>query len=136
MGVEAFLLASTITGIVAQRLVRRLCVHCKAPGEITPLNAQELGLSAAQSRKVFKAVGCPKCHAIGYEGRLGLYEYVEMDDTLREMIHTGASENEMSQHAFKARQTLLQSGVAHILAGETTAEEVLRVCRANAVDDV
>ena len=136
MGVEAFLLASTITGIVAQRLVRRLCVDCKQQGEISPLNAQELGLSAKQTAKVFKAVGCATCNGIGYQGRLGLYEYVEMDDVLREMIHTGASENEMSQHAFKARQTLLQSGVAHILAGETTAEEVLRVCRANAVEDV
>ena len=136
MGVEAFLLASTITGIVAQRLVRRLCVHCKVQDEVSPLNAQELGLSSRQVNKAFKAVGCPKCHNIGYEGRLGLYEYVEMDDALREMIHTGATEQEMSQHAFKARQTLLQSGVAHILAGETTAEEVLRVCRANAVEDV
>ena len=136
MGVEAFLLASTITGIVAQRLVRRLCVHCKERAEVSPLHAQELGLTAAESRKVYKAVGCPKCHGIGYEGRLGLYEYVEMDDTLREMIHTGASEHEMSHHAFKSRQTLLQSGVAHILAGETTAEDVLRVCRANAAEDV
>ena len=58
-----------------------------------------------------------------------------MDDTLRDMIHLGASETEMSAHAFKSRQTLLQSGVAHILAGETTAEEVLRVCRATSLDE-
>lgn len=136
MGVEPFLLASTITGIAAQRLVRRLCPHCKAPDDISDLTRKELGLPKKNGEVIYKAVGCSECNGIGYEGRLGLYEYVEMDDTLRDMIHTGASETQMSKHAFKQRQTLLQSGVAHILSGETTADEVLRVCRASAVEDL
>jgi general secretion pathway protein E len=135
MGVEAFLLASTITGIVAQRLVRRLCPHCKAPEDLSPLTRKELGLPARKTLNVYKAVGCGQCNGIGYEGRLGLYEYVEMDDILRGMIHTGASEADMASHAFKSRQTLLESGAAHILSGETTADEVLRVCRAKTLDE-
>ena len=135
MGVEAFLLASTITGIAAQRLVRRLCPHCKQPHELSDLTRKELGLPPKDGQTIYTAIGCGECNGIGYEGRLGLYEYVEMDDTLRDMIHLGASETEMSAHAFKSRQTLLQSGVAHILAGETTAEEVLRVCRATSLDE-
>jgi len=135
MGVEPFLLASTITGIAAQRLVRRLCPHCKQPHEISDLTRRELGLPPKNGEIIYTAVGCDACHGIGYEGRLGLYEYVEMDDRLRDMIHTGASETEMSAHAFKTRQTLLQSGVAHILAGDTTADEVLRVCRASQLDE-
>lgn len=135
MGVEAFLLASTITGIAAQRLVRRLCPHCKTPDDLSPLTRKELGLPLRKSLNIYKAVGCGQCNGIGYEGRLGLYEYVEMDDILREMIHTGASDTEMAQHAFKSRQTLLESGVAHILSGETTADEVLRVCRAKSLED-
>ena len=135
MGVEAFLLASTITGIAAQRLVRRLCPHCKQPHDLSDLTRKELGLPPKNGQTIYTAIGCGECNGIGYEGRLGLYEYVEMDDTLRDMIHLGASETEMSAHAFKSRQTLLQSGVAHILAGETTAEEVLRVCRATSLDE-
>ena len=135
MGVEAFLLASTITGIVAQRLVRRLCPHCKTPADLSNVTRKELGIPAKNKQTIYTAVGCAQCNGIGYEGRLGLYEYVEMDDTLRDMIHAGASETEMGHHAFKSRQTLLQSGLAHIFSGETTADEVLRVCRATPLEE-
>jgi general secretion pathway protein E len=71
-----------------------------------------------------------QCQSIGYQGRLGLYEMAVNDDTLRQMIHDGAPETQMSDYAFADRQTLLQSGAQAVLIGATTSEEVLRVCSA------
>jgi len=133
MGVEPFLLSSTITALVAQRLVRRLCDHCKTPYHPTPTECAELGLPRGQT--FFKSVGCVQCQSIGYQGRLGLYEMVINDDHLRQMIHDGAPETEMAAHAFAQRRTLLQSGADAVLAGITSSEEVLRVCSANITDN-
>ncbi len=131
MGVEPFLLASTVTSIVAQRLVRRLCSSCKTPYTPTPRELSDLGIARLPATPFYKAEGCESCRGIGYRGRVGLYEIVEMDDTLRAMIHDNASESEMSRHAFKSRDTLLQSGAALVISGESSSEDVLRVCRAN-----
>lgn len=135
MGVEPFLLASTVTSIVAQRLVRRLCEHCKEAYHPTDTELEDLGLKAGQNITLYRPKGCEECHHIGYVGRLGLYEIVVMDDRLRAMIHDGERESDMAAHAFQKRKTLLQSGVDHILAGSTSAEDVLRVCRAKAETD-
>lgn len=135
MGVEPFLLASTVTAIVAQRLVRRLCPSCKTSYEPSRKQLNDLGLTPDTRHRFYKAVGCETCHHIGYVGRLGLYEVVIMDDPLRAMIHDGAREVDMSAHAFKTRSTLLQSGVSHILSGATSVEDVLRVCRAKASEE-
>jgi general secretion pathway protein E len=129
MGVEPFLLSSTITALVAQRLVRRLCEHCKTPYAPSAAECAELGVDA-KSAVFHKAVGCVQCQSIGYQGRLGLYEMAVNDDTLRQMIHDGAPETQMSDYAFADRQTLLQSGAQAVLIGATTSEEVLRVCSA------
>jgi len=136
MGIEPFLLASTVTAIVAQRLVRRLCPDCKEP--YTPGNREvsDLGVKPTKDLRFFKSVGCAQCHQIGYVGRLGLYEVVVMDDVLRGMIHDGSREVDMSAHAFRNRNDLLRSGTAHVLSGLTSAEEVLRVCRAKADAEV
>ena len=131
MGVEPFLLASTVTGIVAQRLVRRLCEACKAPYTPSQRELDDLGIERKPSQPFYKPVGCPTCHNIGYIGRLGLYEIVVMDDVMRNMIHDNAPETQMAAHAFKSRRTLLQSGAAHVMSGASSAEDVLRVCRAN-----
>ena len=131
MGVEPFLLASTVTSIVAQRLVRRLCPDCKEPYTPTPRELSDLGITQPLAEPFYRAVGCESCRSIGYRGRIGLYEIVEMDDALRAMIHDNASEADMSAHAFRKRQTLLQSGAAQVISGRTSAEDVLRVCRAN-----
>ena len=136
MGIEPFLLASTVTSIVAQRLVRRLCPSCKTHYEPTRREVEELGFKFNKNLRFFKAVGCAKCHQIGYVGRLGLYEIVVMDDVLRGMIHDGSREVDMAAHAFKKRKDLLQSGARHVLAGLTSAEEVLRVCRAKTDTEV
>ena len=127
MGVEKFLLASTITAIVAQRLVRRLCEECKQP--YAPDNTELSLLGIKKAPKLFKAGGCDACNHIGYTGRVGLYEMVEMDDHLRHMIHDGSREEDMALYAFRATDTLMQSGVRHIVAGVTSTEEVLKVCQ-------
>jgi len=135
MGVEPFLLSSTITALVAQRLVRRLCPSCKTPYKPTPQEQAELGLRKSNVT-FYKAEGCTNCQDIGYVGRLGIYEIVTLDDKLRAMIHDGASEGELSKYAFAKRQNLLSSGADKVLAGETSAEEVLRVCKAKTAEDI
>jgi len=131
MGVEPFLLASTVTSIVAQRLVRRLCGECKEPYTASPAELSDLGITEKPTTPFYKAIGCESCRGIGYQGRVGLYEIVEMDEAMRAMIHENASEADMSSHAFRKRQTLLQSGAAVVKAGKSSAADVLRVCRAN-----
>ncbi len=131
MGVEPFLLASTVTGIVAQRLVRRLCTDCKIPYTPTRRELDDLAIKVKPKQPFYKAQGCASCHNIGYIGRLGLYEIIVMDDKMRNMIHDNAPETDLSAHAFKTRRTLLQSGAAHVMSGATSVEDVLRVCRAN-----
>lgn len=134
MGIEPFLLASTVTAIVAQRLVRRLCADCKTAYHPSERELEDLGLRKISSHTFYKAAGCETCHHIGYIGRLGLYEVVIMDDHLRAMIHDGAREVDMASYAFKTRKTLLQSGAGHVIDGTTSAEDVLRVCRAKNSD--
>ncbi len=134
MGVEPFLLSSTVTALVAQRLVRRLCENCKQPYAPTASECAELGVKPGAT--FHKAVGCMQCQNIGYQGRLGLYEMVINDDVLRQMIHDGASETDMGAYAFKARKTLLQSGADAVLSGVTSSEEVLRVCSAQNSDNI
>ncbi len=134
MGVEPFLLSSTVTALVAQRLVRRLCENCKQPYDPTASECAELGLKPGA---IFhKAVGCMQCQNIGYQGRLGLYEMVINDDVLRQMIHDGASETDMGAYAFKTRKTLLQSGADGVMSGVTSSEEVLRVCSAQNSENI
>ncbi len=134
MGVEPFLLSSTVTALVAQRLVRRLCGNCKQPYKPTDSECAELGVKAGAT--FHKAVGCMQCQNIGYQGRLGLYEMVINDDVLRQMIHDGASETDMGAYAFQSRKTLLQSGAEAVLSGDTSSEEVLRVCSAQTAENI
>ena len=136
MGIEPFLLASTVTAVVAQRLVRRLCGTCKEQYVPTTAELAELALSVSNQGQYFRAKGCGACQQTGYVGRLGLYEIVTMDDDLRAMIHDNASETAMETHAFRSRETLLQSGARHFHNGVTSSEDVLRVCRANVMDGV
>lgn len=127
MGVEKFLLASTVTAIVAQRLVRRLCNTCKTPYEAERGEVTYLGLKGKHT--FYRPNGCEECHNVGFTGRVGLYEIVIMDDALRAMVHEGAREQDMETYAFQHRDTLMQSGVRHVIDGTVSADEVLRVCR-------
>ncbi len=129
MGIEPFLLASTIKAILAQRLVRRLCADCKVPAEADPVERALIGVPAGEPLTLYRASGCPACKQTGFAGRIGLYELVRTDDVLRRLIHDDAREADMAAHAFRNADTLTQAGLAHVRAGATSLEEVMRVCR-------
>jgi general secretion pathway protein E len=132
MGVEPFLCASSLIGVLAQRLVRRICPECKRPHAPDAAEAKLLDMDAslARSVQIYSPVGCPACMQTGYQGRTGIYELLELDDVLRGYIHDGAGENRIREYArVKGMQTLRQDGIRWVRAGETSIEEVLRVSR-------
>jgi len=131
MGVEPFLLSSTLSGILAQRLVRLLCKNCRQPYLATPSECRELGLSEESPPTIYKTGGCEKCDNQGYAGRTGLYELVEVVGELPAMIHAMAGEYEMEKYARTLTPSLRDDGVRVVLAGDTTLAEVLRVTRNN-----
>lgn len=129
MGVEPFLLASTVKGILAQRLVRKLCSSCKVPAENSAELAQRFDVTADEKATFFLPVGCNDCGGKGYRGRIGIYELALIGPELRRMIQDGASEQDMEVVAFDGRYTLASNGRELVLDGITTIEEVLRVSR-------
>jgi len=127
MGVEPFLIASSLVGVLAQRLVRRLCPDCKKPHDLDEAEIELLGIQAGQSHSVFRPQGCVACDQIGYRGRIGIYELVDMNEGMRRLIHDQASEDQLTKHARKSSRSLLQNGFDRVLQGETTVDEVFRV---------
>ncbi|HEV7903386.1 MAG TPA: type IV-A pilus assembly ATPase PilB [Pyrinomonadaceae bacterium] len=129
MGIEPFLVATSVNLIQAQRLIRRVCTECK---EILPTPAEalvEIGFTPDEARdlKVYKGKGCSKCNNTGYKGRVGLYEVMEITDDIRELILIGASALELRKRAVESGMlTLRQSGLIKIRNGVTTLEEVVR----------
>ncbi|MFN7055242.1 GspE/PulE family protein [Hyphomonas sp.] len=132
MGVESFLLASTLRAILAQRLLRQLCPHCKEAYTPTPALLERLGLAPDSAPLLYQAKGCPSCNHTGYDGRLGVYELLVVDGGIRRMIHEGATEEEIERVAFARYDMLFQNGLRHVLSGESSAEELLYVCRREA----
>ncbi len=128
MGVEPFLLSSSLVGVLAQRLVRLLCPHCKRPytADSTALERLELE-PGGEPVTLYAAEGCKECHYQGYIGRTGIYELIAVDETLRGLIHSGASEQEMLTHLRKHTPSLRQDGARRVLKGDTSIDEVLRV---------
>jgi general secretion pathway protein E len=124
MGVEPFLLSSSLVGVLAQRLVRTLCSDCRQPRDATHSELQFLGESSAT---VFEAPGCDVCSQSGYRGRTGIYELVVVDDTIRQLIHDRVSEQELAGYARRVSPGIREDGKAKVLAGVTTVQEVLRV---------
>jgi general secretion pathway protein E len=128
MGVERFLLAPMLVGVVAQRLVRRLCVDCRQADVATEADARLVeGLVAGET--VYRAAGCPACHGHGYSGRAGVYEVVAMNRRVEAMIAAGASEADLTDAARQDGPSLIGDGLRHIRAGVTTVEEVARVAQ-------
>ncbi len=129
MGIEPFLVATSVHLIVAQRLVRRVCSFCKEPYE-APINALvNVGFAEQEARalKLFRGRGCDRCNGTGYKGRIGLYEVMEIDEEMREMILAGANAFELRQKANeKGMVSLRGSGLQKIRDGVTSIEEVLR----------
>lgn len=129
MGVERYLLAPMVVGLCAQRLVRRLCPHCRRRDVATEADSVLLGGAISPGETLWRAEGCDQCHGDGYRGRAGLYEVVAVDETFQKLIHDGASEAEIERHARADNPSLLDDGVAKLKAGVTTVEEVARVVR-------
>jgi general secretion pathway protein E len=132
MGVEPFLLASTLRVILAQRLVRRLCDACKRPEPADAPTARQVGVEPGHI--LYRPVGCPDCKQTGYVGRVGVYEAVRIDDRLRRMISEGADEDALARIAFDNGVTLAQGVRAYVAAGLTTVEEAIRVTRQEGAD--
>lgn len=127
MGIEPFLISSSLIAVMAQRLVRVLCPHCKEAYEPTASEKELLGISATDAVKFFHAKGCSQCNMHGYKGRTGIYEYIEVDETIRRLIHERVSEQELTEYARRSYPSIRDDGKRKVLAGLTTLEEVLRV---------
>lgn len=127
MGVEPFLIASSLVGVLAQRLVRTLCPDCKQLHEPDESERELFRLQNNSTQQIYRAKGCVSCDGIGYRGRIGIYELIEMTEGMRRLIHDQASEDEMIKHARKTSQSLMHNGFDRVLAGVTTLDEVFRV---------
>ncbi|MDF1727661.1 MAG: ATPase, T2SS/T4P/T4SS family [Sulfitobacter sp.] len=133
MGVERYLLAPMLRGLVAQRLVRRLCPDCRRARPLTEAEAALLSNAMAAGTEVFEATGCEACADTGYRGRLPVYEIIAMTAQLETMIHEGASEAALAAEARKSAPSILQDGTAKIRDGLTTVSEVARAVRDDAL---
>ncbi len=129
MGIEPFLLSSSLLGVLAQRLVRVLCPECREPYEADASACALLGVDVARPPVLYKARGCAHCNQLGYRGRTGIYELIVIDEELRRLIHNNAGEHELEAHARRHGPSIRQDGARNVLAGVTTLEEVLRVTR-------
>ncbi len=130
IGVQPFLVASSIRAIMAQRLVRRLCANCKQPGESneTELRAFNLEPSQMHEAQVMVPVGCDQCRHTGYKGRMGIFEIFVIDDDVRHMINNRQSTLSLRQRARElGMRTLREDGVRKVLGGLTSAEEVISI---------
>jgi len=128
MGVESFLLSSSVIGLIAQRLVRKLCPHCKVPHELRDDEKALLNIDENNPQHtVFEPKGCTECNFLGYRGRTGIYEVIPMDETLRGMIHRQESQQTMNEYLRPAHNTIQQDGFLRVLKGETSLSEILRV---------
>ena len=128
IGVQPFLVATSIRAIMAQRLVRRLCVKCREPGHLAESELRALRIEASQlgEANVMRPVGCERCRQTGYKGRIGIFEIFEIDDEVRHMVNNRASTMALRQQARTlGMRTLREDGVRKVLAGLTSAEEVI-----------
>jgi general secretion pathway protein E len=135
MGIEPFLAASSIVGILAQRLVRKLCPHCREAYQPSPELLREAGLSQElpADGMLYRSVGCDQCMDIGYRGRCGIYELLTIDDKVRDLLLQNQDAGAIKRASVAAGMTSLrEAGIVKALAGETSIEEVLRVTQEEA----
>lgn len=134
MGIEPFLISSSVNLIMAQRLARVVCPKCREPVDLPASVLLDLGVPEAEARPItaYHGTGCSNCGGTGFRGRTALYEVMAMTDSLRESVLSGASSAELKRQAMaEGMRTLRQSGVEKILEGQTTVEEVMRVTMAD-----
>ena len=129
MGVEPFLISSSMEGVLAQRLIRRICTNCRSPYDPSEAMLVQLGLSPHDlgNKCFYYGKGCDQCNNTGYRGRKGIYELLEIGDTVRELINQRAPSIVIKQKAVELGMTTLrEDGLRSIYDGETTIEEVLK----------
>jgi general secretion pathway protein E len=127
MGVESFLLSSSLIGVIAQRLIRLLCPHCKKPYTPTPDERVSLGINFDVEQIIYQPGNCDRCNQTGYSHRIGVYEIIEMDFMLQTMIHQNASEQELEVYIRKKSLSIWQNGCYRVLSGDTSMSEIMRV---------
>lgn len=132
MGIEPFLLSSSLLGVLAQRLVRTLCPHCKQQHEPDKEERALLGVKKGDEVVIYRAVGCEQCNMTGYRGRTGIHELIVVDEHCRELIHNGKGEQSIEKYIRSQSPSIRQDGFSKVLLGYTTLEEVLRVTREDA----
>jgi type IV pilus assembly protein PilB len=129
MGVESFLVASAVNLILAQRLVRRICVECKSEEDVPPEVLLDLGVREDElgTFKNYVGKGCPLCNGTGFRGRVALYEVMPMHEQVRELVLLGASAAEIKRESIRLGMlTLRRSGINKMIEGVTTVDEVIR----------
>jgi general secretion pathway protein E len=132
MKVEPFLIASTVRAVVAQRLVRRLCPACRRPvHDAGPLGSM---IGIGHDTLVYAPRGCGECAGTGFKGRIGVFEAVRVDDTIRRLVNSGAEESEIAAHAFRSGGDLASAARALVCEGVTTVEEAVRITRRTSED--
>ena len=128
MGVESFLLSSSIVGLIAQRLVRKLCDHCKTPHVLRDDERELMGITSQTNvSTIYQPKGCDHCSHLGYRGRTGIYELIAMDETLRGMIHRNENIQTIEKYLRPTTASIREDGFKRVLAGDTSLAEILRV---------
>jgi len=127
MGIEPFLLSSSLIGVLAQRLMRLLCKTCKKPLAATKRECVILGVKDKEAPIIYHPEGCANCRNTGFSGRSGVYELIAIDDHLRTMIHDKKGEQQLKKYARTLFPSIRQDGFYRVLAGDTSLEEILRV---------
>ena len=129
MEIEPFLIASALEGVIAQRLVRKICPHCRVEYKPSPEELKELGLPEGDYT-FYRGKGCPQCLGTGYKGRIAIFEVLELNEELKKLITKTQDANEIRKKASEfGFKTMLQDGVEKISKGITTPEEVLSVTK-------
>ena len=129
MGVEPFLLASSLVGVIAQRLLRKLCPHCKKLERISASDLTSLGYPAQANEllDIYLPEGCEHCKHRGFKGRFGIFELITIDATLRNLINSHATEYDLENHARQTSQSIRRSALDRVLAGDTSPDEAIRI---------
>jgi type II secretory ATPase GspE/PulE/Tfp pilus assembly ATPase PilB-like protein len=130
MGIEPFLVASSVEAVMAQRLIRTICPHCKVEHKVTREYLERIGFPEADiaTAKVWRGAGCEECRQLGYQGRKGIYELLLVTEAVRPLILSRAPATTIAQRAMEAgMRTLRTDGWNKVKAGETTIEEIMRV---------
>jgi type II secretory ATPase GspE/PulE/Tfp pilus assembly ATPase PilB-like protein len=130
MGIEPFLVASSVEAVLAQRLVRTICVHCKVEQKVEPDYLRKIGFPEAEigTATFWRGAGCEECRQLGYQGRMGIYELLILNEAIRPLILNRSAASTIAQRAMEqGMRTLRTDGWTKVKAGQTTIEEVLRV---------